>query len=172
VHDKRGSQQRGPGAGSGHIWTSKPNLQTSRPSSPSPPSVRQPSPLVDAEPPLQAFVTTARDSSTSGMLVVGTMPSSLGAFGRAISGPVRAWVVSSPPRRRRRALPSSAPRRSVRLAKKSLPAVVAAQNVLLKNLGFLESQKIMAGSINDYIEMFKNGLSEEQAHLISELFTE
>jgi hypothetical protein len=44
--------------------------------------------------------------------------------------------------------------------------VVAAQNVLLEN------QEITTDSLDRYIQMFKDGLSEEQAHLIADLFTE
>jgi hypothetical protein len=84
----------------------------------------------------------------------GVIPSSPGAFGHAISGPVRVTLVASPPRRRLQALPTTAPHCSVWLAKKSLrrtPAVVSAQNVLLKKIGFLENQKIMTDNIDNYI---------------------
>jgi hypothetical protein len=50
--------------------------------------------------------------------------------------------------------------------------VDAAQNILIKKLGFLVNQEIMTDSLDRSIQMFKEGLSEEQAHLITDLFDE
>jgi hypothetical protein len=41
--------------------------------------------------------------------------------------------------------------------------VVAAQNVLLKKLGLLVNQEITSDNLDHYIQVFKDGLSEEQA---------
>lgn len=67
------------------------------------------------------------------------------------------------------------PRRSQRLTKKSrrwTPAVVAAQNVLLHKLGITMDEALVADDIDQYAHAFRDGLTEEQANMITELFTE
>jgi hypothetical protein len=116
------------------------------------------------------FVTTSRGSSTLGM-VEGVILSNPGEFGWDITYHTRFGAASHPGHRR--PIPASVPHRSARLAKKALPhtpALVAAQNVLLKKLGLLVDQEITPDNLNWYIQMFKTGLSEEQAHLIIDLF--
>jgi hypothetical protein len=105
-----------------------------------------------------------RGSSTSGMSI-GVIPSSPDEFACAIIYPVWPTTVVSQ-LHHRRSLTTAAPRRSARLAKKSLrctPTVVAAQNVLLKKLGLLVNQEITSDNLDHYIQMFEDGLSEEQA---------
>jgi hypothetical protein len=50
--------------------------------------------------------------------------------------------------------------------------VDAAQNILIKKLGFLVNQEIITDSLDRSIQMFKEGFSEEQARLITDLFDE
>jgi hypothetical protein len=67
----------------------------------------------------------------------------------------------------------SAPRRSARLAKKACgrtPAVVAAQNILLRKLGIAQEHHLESSHFEAYLSLFKEGLSEEQVHMIKELF--
>jgi hypothetical protein len=116
------------------------------------------------------FVTTLRRSSTLGM-VEGLILSNPGEFGRAIT--YHTWFGAASHPGHRHPIPTSVPHRSARLAKKALPrtpALVATQNVLLKKLGLLVDLEITPDNLNRYIQMFKTGLSEEQAHLIIDLF--
>ena len=81
------------------------------------------------------------------------------------------------PRRRTTAPPPSSEqlRRSVRLAKKArqrTPAVVAAQNVLLKKLGFAAEEPPTADDVDRYVQTFRDGLTEEQVKTIDELFVD
>jgi hypothetical protein len=66
------------------------------------------------------------------------------------------------------------PRHSACLAKKATnrtPAVVAAQSLLVCKLGFLQAQnEIQSTNFDRYIQLFAEGLKEEQAQAIMELF--
>jgi hypothetical protein len=82
-----------------------------------------------------------------------------------------------PPRsncpRRRRTPPASFPRRSRRLAAKAksrLPAVVADQNLLMRKLGLVTDTHVETADFARYIDLFLNGLTEDQVELIRELF--
>jgi hypothetical protein len=50
------------------------------------------------------------------------------------------------------------------------PAVAAAQNVLMQKLGLASSAHIETADYDRYLELFDQGLSEEQARRINELF--
>jgi hypothetical protein len=84
-------------------------------------------------------------------------------------------LVSTPPRRRQRSRTASLvpPRRSVKLAKKAVnrpPAVIVAQNLLMRKLGLATSSSVEHQDFDRYIATFAEGLSEEQARLIEEVF--
>jgi hypothetical protein len=59
------------------------------------------------------------------------------------------------------------------LAKKAgrkVPTVAAAQNVLMERLGLVARQHVESDDFNTYINLFRDGMSEEQAHIIDDLF--
>jgi hypothetical protein len=81
-------------------------------------------------------------------------------------------LLSTPSRHKRHRAPPSgiAPRRSDRLAEKARnrpPAVAAAQNVLMQKLGLASSAHIETADYDRYLELFDQGLSEEQARRIN-----
>lgn len=122
------------------------------------------------------FVTTERGSEPQSM-AAGVIPSSPSAFAARVTRPLQNAICSSPVQRRRRAsvAPPRTPRRSSRLAKKSLgrtPAVQAAQNVLLKKLGITDGAPPVAQDLEAYVQMFQQGLSEEHTRLIADLFAD
>jgi hypothetical protein len=104
----------------------------------------------------------------------GRLPSSPNALCAAISKPLPAAVGAFQPLRRWvRQTSIAPPRRSVRLAKKAgrrVPTVAAAQNVLMKRLGLVAEQHVESDDFNTYINLFRDGLSEEQARIIDDLF--
>lgn len=122
-----------------------------------------------------AFVNTRRGSHTNDM-TAGCIPTSPSGFGEAVAAPVPQAICSTPCRRRaRHPAPPRPPRHSTRLAKKArsrTPALVAAQNVLLKKLNITHDAPPEAADIETYIDIFQRGLSEEQARLIGELFVD
>jgi hypothetical protein len=64
------------------------------------------------------------------------------------------------------------PRRSARLVKKTgrrVPAVAAAQNVLMKRLGMVAGEHVESEEFSRYNNLFCDGLSEDQAPMIDEL---
>lgn len=119
------------------------------------------------------FVTLQRGSSPIAMQE-GHIPSTPAEFDSLVTGQVQPPVCDAPRRRRARiAAPPHSPRRSVRLAMKSrrrTPALLAAQNVLLKKLGLTAEAPPEADDIVAYIHTFQNGHTEDQARLIDELF--
>jgi hypothetical protein len=65
------------------------------------------------------------------------------------------------------------PCHSIRLAKKAMgrsPVIVAAQNLLMRKLGLFSSGVEEVQGFKRYVNMFVDGLTEEQAHIIDELF--
>jgi hypothetical protein len=65
------------------------------------------------------------------------------------------------------------PRHSSHLAKKlrgRLPAFVVAQNILMRRLGLSTVDHVESSDYGRYLNLFKDGLTEEQVHLIRELF--
>jgi hypothetical protein len=52
------------------------------------------------------------------------------------------------------------------------PAATAAQNVLMRKLGLATSQHVETEDFASYISLFQDGLSEEQARIIDELFVD
>jgi hypothetical protein len=106
----------------------------------------------------------------------GVIPLSLLSFAQTVMAPLAALLISSPPlHRHRRNCPALAvvPHRRTRLAKKAAsrsPAVVAAQNLLMKRHGLLSDGKVDTVSFDRYIKLFADGLSEQQAELIAGLF--
>jgi hypothetical protein len=59
------------------------------------------------------------------------------------------------------------------LAKKAshrVPTVAVAQNILMKRLGLVAEQHVESDDFNTYINLFRDGLSEEQARIIDDLF--
>jgi hypothetical protein len=65
------------------------------------------------------------------------------------------------------------PRHSSQLAQKvwgRAPAVVAAQNALMRKLGLATTMHIKTSDFDCYLELFNNGLLEEQARQVDELF--
>jgi hypothetical protein len=84
-------------------------------------------------------------------------------------------LAGPPPRRRaRRSCAASVlPHHSTRLAKKAgrrMPAVAAAQNVIMWKLGLSSNEHIETEDFSAYINLFRDGLSEDQARMIDELF--
>jgi hypothetical protein len=82
-------------------------------------------------------------------------------------------LAGPPPRRRaRRSCAASVlPHHSTRLAKKAgrrMPAVAAAQNVIMWKLGLASNEHIETEDFSAYINLFRDGLSEDQAHMIEE----
>jgi hypothetical protein len=64
------------------------------------------------------------------------------------------------------------PRRSAHLVKKTgrrVPAVAAAQNVLMKRLGMVAGEHVESEEFSRYNNLFCDGLSEDQAPMIDEL---
>jgi hypothetical protein len=53
-----------------------------------------------------------------------------------------------------------------------VPAVAAAQNVLMRKLGLVTGEHVESEDFDRYLNMFKGGLTEEQVNLIRELFKE
>lgn len=118
------------------------------------------------------FVNTRRGSDTSNM-TEGVIPSSPSDLAAAVSRPLPASVCFALTRRRAKLAQPQVQRRSVRLAKKArtrTPAVVAAQNVLMRKLQFTQDAPPTSADIEAYINTFQQGLTEEQARLILELF--
>jgi hypothetical protein len=65
------------------------------------------------------------------------------------------------------------PHHSSHLAKKlwgRLPAFVVAQNILMRRLGLSTVDHVESSDYGRYLNLFKDGLTEEQVHLIRELF--
>jgi hypothetical protein len=104
----------------------------------------------------------------------GGLPSSPNALCAAVSKPLPAAVGALQPLRRWvRQTSIAPPRRSVRLAKKAshrVPTVAVAQNILMKRLGLVAEQHVESDDFNTYINLFRDGLSEEQARIIDDLF--
>lgn len=120
------------------------------------------------------FVNTARGSVTDHMKT-GVVPTSHASFAATVARPTPPAIGGLPHRRRSTSAPPKPPRRSTRLAKKGhtrTPALLAAQNVLMRKLGITGDHPSTADHIDEYIEAFRQGLSEEQARLIAELFIE
>jgi hypothetical protein len=70
-------------------------------------------------------------------------------------------------------LATATPRHSKWLTKKAVhrtPAVAAAHNLLICKLDLLPREEMRAEDFDKYTQLFFNGLSEEQAKIISELF--
>jgi hypothetical protein len=121
------------------------------------------------------FVTTARGSAPDRM-PDGPIPSSPSDFLQQVMRTLNSTpLLSTPSRRKRHRAPPSGtvPRRSSRPAKKArnwAPAVAAAQNVLMWKLGLASSAHIETADYDRYLELFDQGLSEEQARRIDEPF--
>jgi hypothetical protein len=85
-------------------------------------------------------------------------------------------VLAGPPPRRQARRSCAAfvlPHHSTRLAKKAgrrMPAVAAAQNVIMWKLGLASNEHIETEDFSAYINLFRDGLSEDQARMIDELF--
>jgi hypothetical protein len=96
------------------------------------------------------------------------------AFGQLISRPLGDLELASPPHRCRPPPPPAlASQHSARLAKKSCnhtTAIVAAQNVLIRKLGLVLGSQMDTMTFEKYLKLFQEGLSEEQAQMIAELF--
>jgi hypothetical protein len=120
----------------------------------------------------QNFVTITRGSSSEHM-EEDVIPSSPIGFKQAMAKPLPALAIPTPPPRLQPWVTVATSRRSDRLAKKSLhrnPVVVAAQNILMKKLGLTSGPEITMDDVENYIHVFKEDISAEQAELISELF--
>lgn len=102
-------------------------------------------------------------------------PASLQEFTEAISGQLPEAELVTPLRRRRQParISNQPPRRSIRLAKKSKNrtlALAAAQNVLMRKLGLTTEGPPENEDFCKYIQVFREGLTEQQVQLIQELF--
>jgi hypothetical protein len=63
--------------------------------------------------------------------------------------------------------------RSIRLVKKAMgrpPAVVAAQNLIMQKLGLSNPDMEEVQGFEKYVKILADGLTEEKAHIIDELF--
>jgi hypothetical protein len=84
----------------------------------------------------------------------------------------KAELASTPRCHRTKTPPTSALGRSVRLAKKACnltPAIVTAQNVLIRKLGLASGPQMDTSDFEKYIMLFHEGLSKEQAKMVAEL---
>ncbi|OEL22976.1 hypothetical protein BAE44_0016005, partial [Dichanthelium oligosanthes] len=103
-------------------------------------------------------------------------PMDLASFSQAVRKPLGPSILQSPPplrRPRRRAALQAPPRRSSRLARKAVrrtPALVAAQNLLMRKLRLSGEAQLETANFDRYIQLFQNGLSEDQTKLIGDLF--
>lgn len=130
--------------------------------------------------PPASFVSTTRGAGIAAQeqgAPFAAAPSNQDEFRRATSHPLPSMAAPALPPCRRRRIHTLAepPRRSERLAKKSrrrTPALVAAQNVLLRKLGITVGEAPESTHIDQYIRAFREGLTEEQARMITELFVE
>jgi hypothetical protein len=111
-----------------------------------------------------AFVNTSRRAELAHMIkgVILTIPTS---FVCVLSKPVATYALATPPPRRQKKASglTSLPRRSTWLTKKAFhrsPAVVAAQNLLMKKLGLSNEGQLEAIDFERYLSMFNDGLSE------------
>jgi hypothetical protein len=133
-------------------------------------------PNTDATEPLRCgapFVMTTRGSSLRSMQARALL-SSPTSFHTNVAKelPARALAMR-PPHHRAARVPSSPPHLSARLAKKMshrILVVVAAQNALMKKLGLTTDVNMESKDFNQYIELFRYGLSEGQVWMIDDLF--
>jgi hypothetical protein len=51
-----------------------------------------------------------------------------------------------------------------------MPTVAAAQNVLMRKLGVTDDGELQSSDFEKYLQMFREGLTEQQIKLILELF--
>jgi hypothetical protein len=124
------------------------------------------------------YVNTTRGAS-SGSLEACVIPDSHDAFVQLMSKPIQPSALPSSLVRRRRPhcnyAASTLPLHNSRLTKKArsrVPAVAAAQNVLMRKLGLVTGEHVESEDFDRYLNMFKGGLTEEQVNLIRELFKE
>jgi hypothetical protein len=69
--------------------------------------------------------------------------------------------------------PATTPDCYSRLTKKTCqltPTLVTTQTVLMKMLGLTSSSKVESGEFAHYLEVFRDGLTEEQVEMIRDLF--
>ncbi|OEL37854.1 hypothetical protein BAE44_0001127 [Dichanthelium oligosanthes] len=156
-------------------------LAPSSPSEEALPVAETPAPALSLSPTPAAssqtavVASTTRGASLEPLLPV-SVPTDLPSFAQALRKPLGPSVLPSPPplrRPRHRAALLAPPHRSSRLAKKAVcrtPSLIAAQNLLMRKLGLSGDSQLESGDFDRYIQMFKNGLTEEQTKLISELF--
>jgi hypothetical protein len=122
------------------------------------------------------FVTTSRGGAPVDM-TQGQISASPSVFLEQLAKTVDTLaIVSTPSHRRARRLqaPGTVPPRSSRLAKIArgrAPAVVAAENVLMRKLGIATSVHVETADYDRYQELFNNDFSEEQARHIGDLFS-
>jgi hypothetical protein len=98
----------------------------------------------------------------------GIIPSSPASFTQLVAAPLAGLTLPTPPLWRRPP-PVVVPHRSAHLAKKVArrsPAVVVAQNLLMKKLGLLLEGWVDSESFDCYVQMFIDGLTEHQVELI------
>jgi hypothetical protein len=103
----------------------------------------------------------------------GIIPTGPSAFARWVSKPLQIPGIPCTPGRHRTKIsaPVSAPRlASKKKARSRIPAVAAAQNVLMKMLGISSEPHLEAADFECYINIFDEGLTEAQIKLIKELF--
>jgi hypothetical protein len=136
-------------------------------------------PVAQAEPTSEFdFVNTSQGASP-GPMQTSVIPNNPGEFVQLMTKPLQPAALASPPMRRRRPRrvdsTPTIPRRSSRLAKKAsnrVPAVAAAQNLLMRKLGLSTGVHVESEDFDRYLRAFKDGLTEEQVNLIRELFKE
>ncbi|OEL17342.1 hypothetical protein BAE44_0021639 [Dichanthelium oligosanthes] len=147
----------------------------SPPSSPAVVVPASPRCLTPTPVPLTPQLPAASPHEAGGPSSTAAIPDSPAAFAQAVLKPLANPVLPLPLRRpRKKILPSAPPRRSNRLAKKALhrtPTLVAAQNVLIRKLGLARDSQIETGDYDRYVQLYKDGLSEEQTNSIRELFS-
>jgi hypothetical protein len=122
------------------------------------------------------YVNTSRGGSLGSILAC-PAPGSPSSFVQQMSSSIQQMTLVPAQRRRRqhiRVPPSTVPRRSSRLAKKSKSiqlVVAAAQNVLMQKLGFINDTHNEADDFERYLFAFNEGLSDAPVEMIRELFT-
>lgn len=112
-------------------------------------------------PPRAHFVSSQRGQPPSPF----ERPADEMGFVATVTKPLPIAQLPAPRRRPGRPAPIQPPRRSQRLAKKiraRTPAIVAAQNVLLRKLGITSNEPPVPEHIDQYLQAFSNGLTEEQ----------
>jgi hypothetical protein len=109
-------------------------------------------------------------------MAISTFPGNLAPFMQKVSTPIPTIaLLSAPPYRchRRNLVPASVPHRSSCLANKAhnrLSVDVVVQNILMRKVGLVTQTHVEMTDFDQYLNLLKEGLSEEHEKMIYELF--